>query len=74
MKIDKYHLITYLVDTNPVGINRTFITLEQLKDVILKDKDPIDWLINERKQYKHVYIINISELTEDQYYDLVENK
>ena len=74
MRIDKYHLITYLVDADGQGINRSFLMLSNFQEALLKDKDPIDWLITQRLQFKHVYIISITELTEDQYYDLVDNK
>jgi len=69
-----YHLITYLVDHNGVGLNRNFLLFENFAEELLKDTDPISWLIEKRKTIKHIYIINIIHLKEDQYYDLKEHK
>ena len=74
MRMAKYHLITYLVDSDGQGINRSFLMLSNFCEKLLKDTDPVTWLIEQRKQFKHVFILSIIELQEDQYYDLIEHK
>jgi len=73
IKESKYHLITYLIDHNGVGINRSFLIFDNFAEELLKDIDPISWLIEKRKTTKHIYILNIQKLKEDQYYDLKEH-
>ena len=73
IKESKYYLITYLIDHNGVGINRSFLIFDNFAEELLKDIDPISWLIEKRKTTKHIYILNIQKLKEDQYYDLKEH-
>ena len=69
-----YYLVTYLIDHNGVGINRNFLIFENFGEELLKDTDVIEWLIEKRKTIKHIYILNVTKLEEDQYYSLKAHK